>query len=247
MIFHAFRSVRIACAAMIACTLFAVSASADNLVTNGSFEDINGATSNFFVNYPTANLPGGSGAGYGNDFIVLAGSNGTGNCGESNPIYDLWVSPGNSPDGGNYFLMDGDPVVHSEMYQTLSGLTAGDDYQVTFYQASGQLYTLDSVSYEDWSVYFGDQTQTSNVMTTPAEGGTAWESQTLNFVADSTSAVLGFIANGTPTNEPPIAFLDGISVTDQGPTATPEPSTVAMMFTGLLCIPAAFRRIRGKR
>lgn len=235
------------CGTALSCTVFAAAASA-NLVTNGSFENIDGATTNYFVNYPSANLPGWSGGGYVNDCIVVAASTNVGMCGQySNPIYDLQVSPGDSPDGGNYFLMDGSPGTHTELYQTLSGLTIGDDYQLTFYQAAGQLYPYDTAENDNWIVYFGDQTQTSAIMSTPGAGVYPWEAQTMNFVADSTSAVLGFLAQSSPINTPPILFLDGVSVSDQGPAAAPEPSTFAMLFTGLLAIPAARRFVRSRR
>ena len=231
----------------MACSLFAVAASADvNLVANGSFSDIGGATKNYFVN--SSNLPGWTvqqDGGY-NDCIVISGSSRFNNCGVNNPIYDLQQSPGNSPDGGNYFFMDGDThdPVHNWLYQTITGLTVGDTYQLNFYQAAGELYPYSQSVSLHWDVNFGTTIADANIkpsdimvvpgdMSDPYNGIHAWESQSMKLTATSTSEVLGFLAIGTPTNQPPIALLDGVSLTDLGVTPTPEPGYVALMGAGL--------------
>jgi hypothetical protein len=225
--------------------LFAVAASADvNLVANGSFSDTGGVMQNYRVD--ASNLPGwivqqdnGYDGGY-NDCIVISGNNGTDNCGLSGPYASVQQSPGNSPDGGNYFFMDGDThdPVHNWLYQTIGGLTVGDTYKLTFFQAASEAYGYTSPVNLYWDVNFGTTIADANItqsatMAVPGAGSHAWESQSMTLKATSTSEILGFLAIGTPYNQPPIAYLDGVSLTDVGVTPTPEPGYLALVGAGL--------------
>ncbi|MGH6911978.1 MAG: PEPxxWA-CTERM sorting domain-containing protein, partial [Phenylobacterium sp.] len=60
-----------------------------------------------------------------------------------------------------------------------------------------------------------------------------------NFTATSNSQLLTFLSVGTPSGLPPIALLDGVSL-----TMVPEPSTWAMMLLGFGGIGAMIRRRR---
>jgi hypothetical protein len=73
-------------------------------------------------------------------------------------------------------------------------------------------------------------------MHNPSESFTPWSQQILLFTASSTSEALTFLALGSPAGLPPIALLDGVSV-----TAVPEPAFLAVAGLGLVGV-FAFRR-----
>ena len=52
--------------------------------------------------------------------------------------YATWVDPGPVPGGGNYVQADGNPDFESGFNYKLTGLTAGESYSLSFYQAGGQ-------------------------------------------------------------------------------------------------------------
>jgi hypothetical protein len=67
-----------------------------------------------------------------------------------------------------------------------------------------------------------------------------WQLMNFNFVAHATSQTLSFLAVGTPVgNLPPVAFLDGVSL-----TAVPEPAVWGLMIVGFGAVGALIRRRR---
>ena len=48
----------------------------------------------------------------------------------------FWVHLGASPDGGNFVAIDGDPNFAVPLTQTVTGLTPGERYSISFYQAA---------------------------------------------------------------------------------------------------------------
>ena len=64
----------------------------------------------------------------------------------------------------------------------------------------------------------------------------------MTFTADSTTDVLSFLANGTPSGVPPFALLDGVSM--NAVTSVPEPASAAMLLTGLVGLAGFVRRRR---
>jgi hypothetical protein len=77
-----------------------------------------------------------------------------------------------------------------------------------------------------------------------SRGFTGWMTGSMTFTATSASELLEFVSLGAPSGQPPVALLDGVSLT--GLTgAAPEPGTWAMMglgFAGLGLV--AYRRRR---
>jgi hypothetical protein len=173
--------------------------------------------------------------------------------------FSLYAYPKASPDGGNYYLGDGDPNFTSALSQTVTGLVVNHTYQISFWQAAGEENCLADDGPPgcpppsgnitgQWKVTFGATTQSSTLMTTPVNTAnpgsilTGWNRQTMNFTAASTSQLLSFLAVGTPSGAPPLVFLDGISVTE-----TPEPGTSGLFALALLvvCFALWLRKKRG--
>ena len=148
--------------------------------------------------------------------------------------------PASSPDGGNYVLLDAaDGYRGAGISQTLTGLTKGQQYAVTFDWASGQQHGYDGMTTESLQVSLGSQTQTSSVVTNVSHGFTPWQQQTFIFTADGTSDVLNFLAVGTPSGLPPMVLLDGVSF-----GAVPEPGSLALVAVGLVVTATVRRRRR---
>ena len=149
--------------------------------------------------------------------------------------------PGVSPNGGNYIALDGDqgsPVgstttsYSSSVWQTIGGLTVGAMYSLTFYQAAAQQSGTSGATTERWSVTFGTgAAQLSTIMNNASGGTVAWNQQTMIFVATAASQTLNFFSVGTPSGQPPVVLLDGISLTQ-----VPEPAGLAVFALGLLVL-----------
>ena len=156
------------------------------------------------------------------------------------------TGPSGAPTLGQYYLaVDGVAwgAPRGALSQTLNGLTMGDHYSVSFWQAAAQQSTYSGATTEQWQVSFtgGGFTQNgfSTLMSTPSKGTYGWNYQTLNFVATAASETISFYALGTPNGDPPFVLLDDISISD-----IPEPSTLAAIGTGMLALLAHRRRAR---
>jgi len=201
---------------------------ATNLVTNGSFENTTATDKAYFQNV----VPGWSG-GSNLTFIDFPGT-----ADDPNKYLTVYGPfPTTSPDGGNFVEADGDPPYAAAIYQTLSGLTVGQNYTVSFYQAAGQQLGFTGPTTEQWAVSLGGDTQYTSLFSLPQGGVGPWQKVTMTFTASATSEVLSFLAVGTPGGAPPISFLDGVSV-----LAAPEPATWAMMIFGFGAVGMASRR-----
>jgi hypothetical protein len=210
-----------------------------NLVTNGSFETTTLSSPGGYIcaagssctsrvtGWSSTCNAGGCGNGATVAALLFSGTNGS----AFNGGIGLGGTVSSSPDGGNFIAIDGDPTYRASLSQTINGLTVGTSYQLTFYQAGGQQRGASGATTDDWIVSFGADQQTSTPIHAPAQTFSAWSQQTMIFVATSTSEVLSFLANGTPSGEPPVSFLDGVSLTA---VATPEPASLALLGAGLV-------------
>ncbi|WP_019866793.1 carbohydrate binding domain-containing protein [Methylovulum miyakonense] len=230
----------------LALSLFACSVQAANLVINGGF-DTPGVTNSFSINNPTA-IPNWTAVGAGSntlDCLIVTGDT-TSLCGASfGGGLTFWVNPGASPDGGNYVGMDGDRGFSVPLTQTINNLTVGRQYEVSFWQASGQQSSFSGITTEQWEVALGNESHLSTLMNTPNHGSVGWNFQTLTFTATNASEVLSFFAKGTPSGQPPFAFLDSISL--QESILLPEPEAYTLVGIGLLGILAVRRQQKNRR
>ena len=230
-----------------------------DLVTNGSFESYSGG-------YGVAGSPSQLGTSATGGYTELTGwTLGTGTYGyllnpstasttgdhspQFNNTFTLW-GPGNgvangltgSPDGGLYVGLDSNVNYRGTgISQTISGLTTGNQYAVSFYWAAAQQSGFDGATTDKVQVSFGGSTQTTTIVSNADQGFVPWVQQTFTFTADGTSDVLNFLAIGTPdANLPPFVLLDGVHV-----NGVPEPTSMVLLGAGLFGIGAA--RLRQKK
>jgi hypothetical protein len=222
-------------------------------ITNGSFEQVtsNGGTVPGYVNGSGNGTPGSSLNGWTNtdgySFISNGAANGRLGAGPNGTI-SLWAATA-SPDGGNFLAVDGDvsrttqakgTLGRGTLSQMITGLSIGDNYAISFYQAAAQQSGFTAATSEQYLVTLGGTSKLSTLMSLPAGGGandfSGWSLQTLVFNATSTSELLSFYADAT-AGSPPFVLLDGISIAD-----VPEPSAIALILAGGLGLLATRRR-----
>jgi len=236
-----------AMAAMAGIALTASANAATNLVQNGDFAGAAGQ-----INYNTSvadwTVPGDAGSSYTFVFAPGTADSLTNAPQGTYGINPLWGPgdgsanglPAASPLGGNFIGQDGDFQV-SPIQQTITGLTPGDTYQVSFYYGFGQQEGFTGATLQDWSVSLGGQTLTTPTYDLPSEGFSGWMHDNLNFTATSTSEVLSFMAQGN-LPVPPFALLDGVSL-----SAVPEPAEWALMLVGIGSVGGLARQRRSAR
>jgi hypothetical protein len=241
--------------AFIAALGTAGTAAAGSLVANGGFETLTGSPNNF-IGYGVSELVGWSyGAAPQPNAAVytFTGANSFPGAKQGPFGYYPLYGPGTgflngfvaSPAGGNFLADDGEAAYASPIYQTISGLTAGRRYEVSFVWAGNEFLDASSEAYGgpltvDWQVSLGSQTFTTPVANYTAHGFTGWMTQSFTYTATGTSEVLSFLAQGTPNGLPPVALLDGVSL-----TAVPEPASWAMMLVGFAGLGfAGYRRTK---
>ncbi|MBS0592113.1 MAG: PEP-CTERM sorting domain-containing protein [Proteobacteria bacterium] len=226
-----------------------------NLVLNGGFETVNGGGPNFFLDatHTLADwaVSGGIAAVYSPGSADTIGATQFG----TQQIY-LW-GPGNpspggssangltatSPAGGNYLASDSDKPYSGTYTQTISGLTIGDVYALTFFYGAAQFRSptgsaWNGDTYSQWTGTIGAATFATPVLSISSHGFSGWQSFTLHHTATAASEVLSFLAVGGPGFMPPVALLDGVQL-----NAVPEPTTYSIAMIGILGL-LAFSRHR---
>ena len=236
---------------------------APNLVLNGGFENNGGvgqigsvstlsSWTRTIINDPETG---------GFAFVVNSSADSTGfpfNDGQNIDNFGIW-GPGNfsgpsnngftgSPNGG-YFLGIGTAFGKSKISQNISGLTAGQDYTLTFEYAGSQLSGFDGSTNQAWQFSFGSESGSTGTMNVSSRGFDGWNTYTAQFTASSSTQQLEFTPNST-SEDGPFLLLDGVSLTDNSaPGPAPVPGPLPLMGAG-----AAFawsrrlrRRIKGMK
>lgn len=155
----------------------------------------------------------------------------------------------NNGTGGNFLAADG-AYQQSVIAQTISGLTIGQKYVLSFDYAGAQQHGYDGATTEGWTAIFAEtdfsdaQSYSTPILNNVSHGFTGWNTVSTVFTATSTTEILGFLANGTPDGKPPFSLLDNVSLQNYTAPSVPEPATWAMMLAGFGFIGTAMRRKR---
>jgi hypothetical protein len=137
--------------------------------------------------------------------------------------------------------LDGDPTVGGggSISQTLTGLTIGTNYLLTFSWATGQLQSRSGATTDNVLATLGSQSFQTATVADPSQSSTPWLTQTFLYKATATTETLSFLAQGTPTGLPPMVALDGVSL-----VAAPEPASIGLFATALGVLGFFYRRQR---
>ncbi len=149
-----------------------------------------------------------------------------------------------SPDGGNFAALDG--AFHSgSLSQTINGLNVGSTYTLTFFWGATQQMGFDGDTTDFLTASLGSESHNTRTINLASHGFDAWHAVSMQFTATSVSEALAFLATSTPSGVPPLALLDGVSLTEN--ISTPEPATLSLVAIGILSAVALHRRSRARR
>jgi len=185
---------------------------------------------------------GSKGADYSLQFYFIAGTQTTVTANDHYHDKKAYLYPGAplSPDGGNFIALDGDSHVRGQISQTITGLHVGATYDLSFYWAATQLANRRGATTEQLETIFGTQKAFTPIVANPSKGFTGWMTANETFKPTAASQLLQFLSIGTPSGLPPLALLDGVSLTE----AVPEPASWALLVAGFGCVGIAARRRR---
>jgi hypothetical protein len=224
-------------AASLVLAFVAVPAGAANLVVNGSFETNGGVgylgyntTANGWVNTgPTDGRPNAF------NFIVDANADKRPGGGFNSELGTIWVwGPQYSPDpsangfqgsgDGTYFLGGDGAYATGAVSQIVSGLTVGEQYNLSFVWAAAQFTDVPDKSFNaGWKITFGSETTDTETVSVPSRGFAPWRAFSHLFTASNAVQTLTFLATGGPAGVPPFSLLDSVVLqSTNSPPAVPE-------------------------
>ena len=233
-----FKTTLLACAALTACASASMAAP---VLVNGGFESSSYASNTEFgTRFGGQGVTGWAGTGYALYFFGGTQATTTANTEYAPGATQEYFRPNvtTSPNGGNFVALDGDSSFQggtaatpgATISQQVTGLTAGLQYDVSFYWAGTQLLNRSGPTTEQLEVTFGNSTAFTPVVSEPSGGFSGWMGQTYRFTASAASQTLSFLSFGTPSGLPPISLLDGVTVQQ----SIPEPASWALVGTALL-------------
>ncbi|MBS0265412.1 MAG: PEP-CTERM sorting domain-containing protein [Planctomycetes bacterium] len=215
----AFAAITLALAAPVATTRA-------DLITNGDFES-NGGDGQIDYNTSATGWYIDPGASSSYTFLYTSASSAMAGANGQYGSLSLW-GPDNgsnngftgSPTGGAFIAQDS-AYQNAALQQTITGLTIGAQYTVSFDWAAAQQYGFDGDNSSAWQVSLGSETYTTSSATIPSHGFSGWMHETFTYTATASTEVLSFYATGGPP-VPPFALLDGVSMSAN--ITVPEPS-----------------------
>jgi hypothetical protein len=230
-----------------------------NLVTNGDFESATFSTGSASTELgnpsgwsPTGSLTGWTNGGNANGGVTYnlwwnASTATTTNAYTQYPTEDQKLDAAFMPlsTGGDHFVgLDGDSTANGPLSQSITGLTVGQLYGLTFDSAAIQLSNRTGATTEKLQVSLGGDSQTLVITDAanplPSQGFSGWAETTFFFTATSATEVLSFLSIGTPNGLPPMVLLDNVSM-----QAVPEPAAFIMMGIGAIALVGVRLRRRG--
>jgi hypothetical protein len=133
-----------------------------------------------------------------------------------------------SSNGGYFWASDGSENFRVALRQDIAGLTIGEQYDLGFEYAFGQEACngnyCNGATNQLWDVWFGNENYNTGGTAVPEHGFVGWLNSAHTFTATATTQTLQFWSIGPP-GQPPIALLDGVTLTAKNEplAATPGP------------------------
>jgi hypothetical protein len=137
-----------------------------------------------------------------------------------------------APDAGPVVAASGDSAWNGSLSQTVSGLTIGQAYSLTFNWAGAQEQGFSGSTTEQWQVSFGSTTISTSLESTPSQTFAGWQAGSMTFTPTATSQVLKFLAVGSPSGENPWLLVDDVNLA----VAVPEPNSSLMLGLAALIV-----------
>jgi PEP-CTERM motif len=155
------------------------------------------------------------------------------------------------PEGTHFAIIGGGGDFPSlSLSQTITGLTIGHSYTVTF-DLAGENWTHNTTEQVQVSMLSGSSTgsQTYNAPHSTDDGGGGggplWDHWTVfnyAFLATGTSAAIKFVNVSSLAND---TGIDSVSIADTTTSGVPEPSTLGLLGIGVGCL--SFLRYRNRQ